>query len=247
MIKEVIMKRGFMVYLLLIMGMFSLGEAKGSGYSASFDCSKARSRIEKLICSDEKLAGLDKRMLESYKRAKKLQPKKAKSIIKAQRAWVRDRNRCKTKKGVIECLIAKYEARLVNLDIEDVIVPVKNAKYVGSFTQTRDMIVESIVKANSKKVKVTDSLEIRKKGDIYSVKANYYGKNYHTCNFKLDLKLKNGSLLYQKNGCGFKIVKTVDGFRFIYDKRNREDSIVNLFNCGSYAGKIKSFIVDRNR
>ena len=41
-------------------------ESEQSIISPSFDCKKARTNTEKLICSDEELAALDKQMAQTY-------------------------------------------------------------------------------------------------------------------------------------------------------------------------------------
>lgn len=45
-------------------------ESKQSIINPSFDCKKARTNTEKLICSDKELAALDKEMAQAYKKAR---------------------------------------------------------------------------------------------------------------------------------------------------------------------------------
>lgn len=45
-------------------------ESEQSIISPSFDCKKARTNTEKLICSDKELAALDKEMAQAYKKAR---------------------------------------------------------------------------------------------------------------------------------------------------------------------------------
>lgn len=45
-------------------------ESEQSIINPSFDCKKARTNTEKLICSDKELAALDKEMAQAYKKAR---------------------------------------------------------------------------------------------------------------------------------------------------------------------------------
>ena len=61
--------------------------------SASFDCHKASSKIEKLICSDSKLGVLDKTLGEVYKSLKSENNEEQNTSLKAkQRTWIKERN-----------------------------------------------------------------------------------------------------------------------------------------------------------
>jgi uncharacterized protein len=80
--------------------------------AASFDCSKAASKIEKMICQDEELSRLDGQLGEKFNAAARLstQPDQLKN---AQRSWLRDRrNPCTDK----PCLVAAYQLRMQELD-----------------------------------------------------------------------------------------------------------------------------------
>lgn len=74
----------------------------------SFDCSLAKTSIEKLICSNAELANLDYKLAQSYKQNMKLTPedKKAEEIA-TQRAWLKTRTDCTN----VDCLINMYAER----------------------------------------------------------------------------------------------------------------------------------------
>ncbi|MGB9153856.1 MAG: lysozyme inhibitor LprI family protein [Alphaproteobacteria bacterium] len=88
--------------------------------SASFDCAKATSPLEKLICSNDQLAAKDKELahqwaalLQAYSGSQK------DSLIKGQRKWLKLRNdACFAQDGVnksstqTDCLINIYDARI---------------------------------------------------------------------------------------------------------------------------------------
>ena len=63
-----------------------------TAYSASFDCTKAKSPVEKAICSDKELDELDSQLGVSYTELKKVYSTDFfnKIIIKSQRQWVKN-------------------------------------------------------------------------------------------------------------------------------------------------------------
>jgi uncharacterized protein YecT (DUF1311 family) len=80
-------------------------------YAASFDCNKAASPAEKMICGDSALSALDDELNTAYKSA--LNAASNKQALKdAQRKWIKDdRNRCKD----VQCLADVYTKRISEL------------------------------------------------------------------------------------------------------------------------------------
>lgn len=77
----------------------------------SFDCAKAGSVIEQLICKDEALARLDVQLAQAYKAAVQQTPDKS-QLKSEQLSWLKNRrNKCAT----AECVFAAYEERLTAL------------------------------------------------------------------------------------------------------------------------------------
>jgi uncharacterized protein len=88
--------------------LFSAAFAHG----ASFDCSKASTSIEKLVCSDPQLSELDSRLALSYGRLL-ADPAKASSAKAEQKAWIKgERDKCQNS----ECLKQVYFERLRSVD-----------------------------------------------------------------------------------------------------------------------------------
>lgn len=91
-----------------------------AAYSASFDCSKASSRVEKLICEDDELSRLDKELALSYKRILESLVFASETLAKdriqtEQRQWLKkERNNCSD----TACLRLAYEARIKQLEDE---------------------------------------------------------------------------------------------------------------------------------
>ncbi|MDH2915515.1 MAG: lysozyme inhibitor LprI family protein [Gallionella sp.] len=78
--------------------------------SASFDCAKASTKIEKLICDDAELSKLDKELNTAYKIGLQAE-KQAASIRQNQKQWVMERNACSS----ILCIKDKYKTRITQL------------------------------------------------------------------------------------------------------------------------------------
>jgi uncharacterized protein len=77
-------------------------------HSASFDCAKAKSFIEKEICSNQELGSLDEKLAESYKNAISSRSN-ASDITNEQRKWLREvRNTCTD----TNCLVKSYQSRI---------------------------------------------------------------------------------------------------------------------------------------
>lgn len=88
--------------LVVIMAAFSI-----EIHAASFDCAKARSRGEILICSDPELSSLDDELAKTYAKAKSLAPSPADFKAQSEREWKRRETTCFDK----QCLLAWYAQR----------------------------------------------------------------------------------------------------------------------------------------
>jgi uncharacterized protein len=80
-------------------------------FAASFDCGKATSEIEKLICSNDELSKLDESLNEAYLRALNRTDIKEQTI-ESQRQWLKnERNVCQN----VGCIKSAYETRIKEL------------------------------------------------------------------------------------------------------------------------------------
>jgi uncharacterized protein len=83
-----------------------------SVHPASFDCAKAKTKIDKLVCGDPKLSDLDDKLSALYKKALELSPVPEDSK-EQQREWVKGwRNTCKG----AACLERAYASRISDLE-----------------------------------------------------------------------------------------------------------------------------------
>jgi uncharacterized protein YecT (DUF1311 family) len=105
-------KKSYLLIALLAVSPISFG--------ASFDCAKATTETEKLICSDLRASELDTLMGESYKRTLSWAVDKD-DVLNTQRLWLKQRDQCKD----LACVKSQYESRLAQLHS----VPYKQKKW----------------------------------------------------------------------------------------------------------------------
>jgi uncharacterized protein len=81
--------------------------------SPSFDCAKAQSSVEKLICNDAELAELDRSLSSLYGTLLKHTPASGQKTLKAeQRGWVKGRDECWKSDDMRGCVKSEYESRI---------------------------------------------------------------------------------------------------------------------------------------
>jgi uncharacterized protein YecT (DUF1311 family) len=95
-------KKSYLLITLLIASPFSSG--------ASFDCAKAATSVEKLICSNDALSKLDEQLSAVYKGA--LASSRNKDSIKQQQMeWIKQQRTCAN----AQCLSQAYQNRIAEL------------------------------------------------------------------------------------------------------------------------------------
>ena len=82
----------------------------------SFDCAKAGSEAEKLVCADNGLATLDKRLAYLYA-AELAKPDASKDLEAMQRGWVKGRDDCWKADDKRVCVEESYRTRIAELQI----------------------------------------------------------------------------------------------------------------------------------
>jgi uncharacterized protein len=84
----------------------------------SFDCSKAKTHVEKVLCSggNSGMGWIDQTMADLYKAVSEAPGADAAALESSQHAWLTKRNQCKgSDEKVMNCLIDSYHARYVEL------------------------------------------------------------------------------------------------------------------------------------
>jgi len=80
--------------------------------AANFDCTKASTKVEKMICSNAELSKLDEDLNAAYQSAMQ-DESQAKTVRRVQKEWLKDRNSCAN----ITCLKTAYETRVAQLQL----------------------------------------------------------------------------------------------------------------------------------
>lgn len=110
---------------------FAILSSPLAGHAASFDCTKAASQVEKLICAEDELSRLDDELAAAY-RAASGAPGAADQVRRDQRQWLAVRNACRDR----ACIKSAYDRRLADLRAargpsqagKQVAAPIRDAK-----------------------------------------------------------------------------------------------------------------------
>ena len=118
-------RRSLLTWVYIISTALSVAHAK----EPAFDCAKAQGEVERLICGNEALAALDRKLDDIYRSAAvKARGKLATQLRAEQRGWVKGRNECWKADGqrtwitaswtvdtVAGCVEAQYRLRISEL------------------------------------------------------------------------------------------------------------------------------------
>ncbi len=89
----------------------------------SFDCSKAAGEVEQLICKDEQLSILDRKLAATYGEALKSQATPAPAWLAAeQRDWLKGRNDCSKSGDMRSCVETEYTNRIAEIQAKSKLV-----------------------------------------------------------------------------------------------------------------------------
>lgn len=120
-------------------------------FGASFDCAKAKTDVEKMICANPELSALDENLSNAFKEAMRESSDKGK-LKKEQFAWVKERNQCKER----ACVQKTYASRIVDLNAsrnqnqsQFIGTWCSNPCLYGSRSRPWDMPCEFVVSKNS--------------------------------------------------------------------------------------------------
>jgi uncharacterized protein len=103
-------QRGCMKRIIsVVLGLLSLSL---TAKAASFDCDKAATTVEKLICSDSSLSKFDDGLSTLYKYVL-LDKSQSRTIKQDEKQWVKERNACTD----VSCIRGKYLTRLMQLNL----------------------------------------------------------------------------------------------------------------------------------
>jgi uncharacterized protein len=140
---------GIGVVTVLVAGLLPAfsGGAEEQARGPAFDCTKASGTVEKLICADEGLAALDRKLDSVYKAATATAKDGLPDTLRAeQRGWVKGRDECWKAEGegnpvflteswkatsVSECVRGEYRLRISELQVQWRLAPEKKPVFYG--------------------------------------------------------------------------------------------------------------------
>lgn len=106
----------------LTLGFAAAGAA---ATTPSFDCKHRLNDAQKLICGDDTLAALDRKLGEVFSQAAQSLPrdKTVAYFVAEQRDWVQSRDGCPTTRNPVSCLSSVYRTRIAELQGKYHMVP----------------------------------------------------------------------------------------------------------------------------
>ena len=172
--------------------------------AASFDCSKARSHVEKMICSDAEISSLDSKFGKIYEEILGTLPEKnIVSFDGENRQWIGQRNKCKNS----ACLVEQYITRINYLQTYNSMRP-NNLNYSpqrlpGKYEVT---IIELNIRDNhGKESNVLGTVKRGDKVDVYEFSGKWGRTKYGWISGKYLNPIKKGKYKSVSRSRGTKI------------------------------------------
>ncbi|WP_367108995.1 lysozyme inhibitor LprI family protein [uncultured Psychrobacter sp.] len=175
--------------VLAVIGIISACLLSTIASSASFDCKKVETWVEKTVCANPKLSKLDDAMAQKYKQnlADTSDKDYKNNLIIDQRLWLKfQRNTCKD----IECLIREYKEYIGekayydwDSELSSSYLPDKIA--FGDFSQTVEISTynpDILGWDDAQDITNTVSIySVAKKPDISVIEGDLIFTNFHSC------------------------------------------------------------------
>lgn len=146
--------------------MLGLSALLTTAEAASFDCGKATSTVEKLICNDNELSGFDEVLSDLYQTALERSTDK-KQTTNEQRLWLKNvRNVCQ----VVECVKDAYKKRIDTIDFgQETFLHFECVPDNSKILIDNNLSIDKLpVSSHSKELSASDRASLRKRG-YYSV------------------------------------------------------------------------------
>jgi len=136
-------------YFFLILLIFGSGIDGANAANPSFDCANATGTIEKMICDDEALAALDRRLAEVYAAAIQKAFNEHPPVLKAeQRGWIKGRNDCWKSASKRKCVDQSYRRRIAELQARYRLVPANGPFWYSCDGDPRNEVVVTFFKTD---------------------------------------------------------------------------------------------------
>jgi Uncharacterized protein conserved in bacteria, putative lipoprotein len=178
-------------------------------HAASFNCAKAKTRIEKAICSDKELNALDDTLSLLYAELKKTLPKDIFGYISyEQQFWIKQRN--DNWKNDTSLLIAFYKQRVVDLKLKISLLKDNNAIHYGIYVKPHVVRFYEKEDETQKGCDVLDMTLINTKQLEFGIDIVRTNANMCSIGGLADLKGNYYEWFDQENKCKVKIDITVE-------------------------------------
>lgn len=167
-----------------------------AAHAASFDCARASTNIEKVICGDKELSKLDEKLSVAYKSAL-ASGINQKTVRESQRDWIEQRrNRCdqyvKTLSHVTTCLKTAYEERIFLLRA----LSTPKEKVFGLYTKkVPACFIGQYPDEPDCQGFFEDKINVTEDADTIEIGMELYFFNGHTCEFEGSATWQDGRLI----------------------------------------------------
>jgi uncharacterized protein len=148
MIKRALKIKSILFVLAFLAKGAEVGIALATG--PSFDCSKVQQgSIEELICKDEGLSELDRKMAAVYEEAAKKAINEHPPVLKSeQRGWIKGRNDCWKSTDKRQCVDESYRRRIAELQARYRLVPANGPFWYACDGDPRNEVVVTFFKTD---------------------------------------------------------------------------------------------------
>jgi uncharacterized protein len=114
-----------------VIGLAALISPAALAAETSFDCSKATHQIEKLVCSDDQLAGLDRTLADDFKKAMgQVSTNDQVDLRMTQAAWIKTRDACAKESDPKACALSSYKTRIAVMGAKYGFAPIATGTFV---------------------------------------------------------------------------------------------------------------------
>ncbi|HWT15210.1 MAG TPA: lysozyme inhibitor LprI family protein, partial [Patescibacteria group bacterium] len=161
-----------------------------SARAASFDCAKATTTVEQLVCTNPALSDLDDDLAATYRQATSLASPGDAEPKQSQRTWLKRRNACSD----ADCVAAAYQARIAEL--EDAIGQDLNAEAIAGTYTRRDNDYSDDGEPSEITVRALPDGRVAIDGEALWI-GNADAGNVHTGTLEGDYALRGGRIDYR--------------------------------------------------
>jgi uncharacterized protein len=128
----------------VLAGALLLAALPATAATPSFDCSRKINAAQELICADDTLAGLDRKLGDVFARAARSLPndKTIAYLVAEEQQWTNSRDGCPATPDPHACLSSVYRTRIAELEGRYRMVPVRGPfRFTCDSTPPQDIVV----------------------------------------------------------------------------------------------------------